>query len=109
MKNNFEMLAKTFYGMENILAEELLQLGATNVREGNRLVRFEGDKGFMYKANLCLRTAIKILKPFHEFTAENEVELYNQIYHFDWKTVMGTNQTFAIDSVVFGKYFNHSG
>ena len=54
MKNNFEMLAKTFYGMENMLAEELLQLGATNVREGNRLVRFEGDKGFMYKVTFAL-------------------------------------------------------
>ena len=108
MENNFEMLAKTFYGMEEILAEELLQLGASNIRKGNRLVHFVGDKGFMYKANLCLRTALKILKPFHEFSAENEAELYDQIYHFDWKTVMGINQTFAIDSVVFGKYFNHS-
>ena len=75
MENNFEMLAKTFYGMEKILAKELLQLGATNIREGNRLVHFMGDKGFMYKANLCLRTAIKILKPFYQFIAENEVEL----------------------------------
>ena len=60
MENNFEMLAKTFYGMEEILAEELLKLGATNIRKGNRLVHFVGDKGFMYKANLCLRTAIKL-------------------------------------------------
>jgi putative N6-adenine-specific DNA methylase len=102
------MLAKTFYGMEKILAEELLQLGATNIRLGNRVVYFEGDKGFMYKANLCLRTAIKILKPFYQFSAENEAELYDQIYQFDWKTIMGPDQTFAIDSVVFGKYFNHS-
>ena len=94
--------------MEEILAEELLQLGASNIRKGNRLVHFVGDKGFMYKANLCLRTAIKILKPFYEFSAENEAELYDQIYHFDWKIVMGINQTFAIDSVVFGKYFSHS-
>ena len=108
MENNFEMLAKTFYGMEKILAKELLQLGATNIREGNRLVHFMGDKGFMYKANLCLRTAIKILKPFYQFSAENEAELYNQIYQFDWKTIMDPDQTFAIDSVVFGKYFNHT-
>tara|TARA_B100000945_G_C20403537_1_gene608692 strand:- start:590 stop:1774 length:1185 start_codon:yes stop_codon:yes gene_type:complete len=108
MDNNFEMLAKTFYGMENILAEELLQLGATNVREGNRLVRFEGDKGFMYKANLSLRTALKILKPFHRFTAENNAELYNQIFNYDWKNILKPDQTFAIDSVVFGKFFNHS-
>ena len=81
MENNFEMLAKTFYGMEEILAEELLKLGATNIRKGNRLVHFVGDKGFMYKANLCLRTAIKILKPFHKFSAENEAELYLSLIH----------------------------
>ena len=69
MENNFEMLAKTFYGMEKILAKELLQLEATNIREGNRLVYFMGDKGFMYKANLCLRPAIKIMKPFYQFNA----------------------------------------
>ena len=63
MEKNFQMLAKTFYGMEKILAVELKQLGAVDVYEGNRLVHFKGDKGFMYKANLCLRTALKILKP----------------------------------------------
>ena len=108
MEDNFEMLAKTFYGMEKILAAELKQLGATNIREGNRLVYFKGDKGFMYKANLCLRTAIKILKPFHDFRASNESELYDQIHQFDWKDIMGPDQTFAIDSVVFGKVFTHS-
>lgn len=108
MEDNFEMLAKTFYGMEKILAAELKQLGATNIREGNRLVYFKGDKGFMYKANLCLRTAIKILKPFHDFRASNESELYDQIHQFDWKGIMGPDQTFAIDSVVFGKVFTHS-
>ena len=66
------MMAKTFYGMEKLLAEELKQLGATEVSEGNRLVHFMGDKGFMYKANLCLRTALKILKPIFQFRAENE-------------------------------------
>ena len=59
MENNFKMMAKTFYGMEKILVAELKQLGAMDVYEGNRLVHFTGDKGFMYKANLCLRTALK--------------------------------------------------
>ena len=65
MEKNFEMLAKTFYGMESLLADELLSLGAQDIKKGNRLVHFKGDKGFMYKANLCLRTALKILKPFY--------------------------------------------
>ena len=80
MDNNFKMLAKTFYGMEKLLAKELKQLGATEVSEGTRLVHFTGDKGFMYKANLCLRTAIKILKPIFEFRADNENVLYEKLY-----------------------------
>ena len=108
MEKNFKMLAKTFYGMEKILALELKQLGAVDVYEGNRLVHFTGDKGFMYKANLCLRTALKILKPIFQFRAENESVLYEKLYHYDWSSLLSADQTFAIDSVVHGKVFNHS-
>ena len=102
------MMAKTFYGMEKILVAELKQLGAMDVYEGNRLVHFTGDKGFMYKANLCLRTALKILKPIFQFRAENESVLYEKLYQFDWSSLLSPDQTFAIDSVVHGKVFNHS-
>lgn len=108
MENNFKMMAKTFYGMEKILVAELKQLGAMDVYEGNRLVHFTGDKGFMYKANLCLRTALKILKPIFQFRAENESVLYEKLYQFDWSSLLFPDQTFAIDSVVHGKVFNHS-
>jgi putative N6-adenine-specific DNA methylase len=108
MENNFKMMAKTFYGMEKILVAELKQLGAMDVYEGNRLVHFTGDKGFMYKANLCLRTALKILKPIFQFRAENESVLYEKLYQFDWSSLLSPDQTFAIDSVVHGKVFNHS-
>ena len=94
--------------MEKILAIELKQLGAMDVYEGNRLVHFTGDKGFMYKANLCLRTALKILKPIFQFRAENEGVLYDKLYHYDWSSLLSYDQTFAIDSVVNGKVFNHS-
>jgi len=102
------MMAKTFYGMEKILVAELKQLGAMDVYEGNRLVHFTGDKGFMYKANLCLRTALKILKPIFQFRADNESVLYEKLYQFDWSSLLSFDQTFAIDSVVHGKVFNHS-
>jgi putative N6-adenine-specific DNA methylase len=108
MENNFKMMAKTFYGMEKILVAELKQLGAMDVYEGNRLVHFTGDKGFMYKANLCLRTALKILKPIFQFRADNESVLYEKLYQFDWSSLLSSDQTFAIDSVVHGKVFNHS-
>jgi putative N6-adenine-specific DNA methylase len=90
------------------LVAELKQLGAMDVYEGNRLVHFTGDKGFMYKANLCLRTALKILKPIFQFRADNESVLYEKLYQFDWSSLLSPDQTFAIDSVVHGKVFNHS-
>ena len=65
MEENFKMVAKTFYGFEEVLSKELKLLGAQDVRSGNRMVSFVGDLGFMYKANLCLRTALKILQPIH--------------------------------------------
>ena len=71
------MVAKTFFGFEEILEKELFQLGAQNVVKGTRSVSFQGDKGFMYKANLALRTALKILKPIHTFKAYNEQTLYD--------------------------------
>ena len=58
MENNFKMIATTFYGMEEMLANELLDLGAQEIIQGNRSVSFKGDKGFMYKVNLCIKTAI---------------------------------------------------
>ena len=108
MKENFKMLAKTFYGFEDILEKELLQLGAQNLKKGNRFVTFEGDKGFMYKANLCLRTALKILKPIHNVRIQNEESLYKVFYNFPWGNYLDVNSKFVIDSVVNGQIFTHS-
>ena len=108
MKENFKMLAKTFYGFEDILEKELLHLGAQNLIKGNRFVTFEGDKGFMYKANLCLRTALKILKPIHSERIQNEESLYKVFYNFPWGNYMDVNSKFVIDSVVNGQIFTHS-
>ena len=108
MKENFKMLAKTFYGFEDILEKELLQLGAQNLIKGNRFVTFEGDKGFMYKANLCLRTALKILKPIHSVRIQNEESLYKVFYNFPWGNYIDVNSKFVIDSVVNGQIFTHS-
>lgn len=102
------MVAKTMFGFEEILAKELRNLGAVNVQEGNRSVSFEGDTGFMYKANLCLRTAIKIVKPIHAFQLKNEEELYKKIYAIDWSPFLTTTTTFAIDTTVNSDNFTHS-
>lgn len=102
------MVAKTFFGFEEILAKELQQLGAQDVTPGTRMVQFAGDKGFMYKANLSLRSALKILKPIYYFRVTNEAALYKGISGIDWSKYLNANQTFVIDSTVHSDKFNHS-
>lgn len=105
---NFKMVAKTFFGFEEILATELTKLGAQGVESGTRMVSFYGDKGFMYKANLALRTALKILKPIKQFKVFNEKSLYLGIKSINWSDYLKVNQSFVIDTTVFSDYFNHS-
>jgi len=108
MEQNFKMIAKTFFGFEEILAKELQQLGAQNVEMGTRMVSFVGDKGFMYKANLALRTALKILKPIYHFRAFNEASLYKGIQGIDWSQYLNAHQTFVVDVTLHSEHFNHS-
>jgi len=102
------MVAKTFAGLETILAKELRQLGAGNIKPGVRVVSFEGDQGFMYKANLALRTALRVLKPIAEFKVQSEDEFYRKIYNIDWSQYFTESGSFAIDATVHSEYFRHS-
>lgn len=102
------MVAKTFFGFEEILAKELQQLGAQEVEIGTRMVSFKGDKGFMYKANLSLRSALKILKPIYHFRAFNDQSLYKGIQGVDWSKYLNANQTFVIDTTIHSDNFKHS-
>ncbi|MDC6386891.1 class I SAM-dependent RNA methyltransferase [Flagellimonas taeanensis] len=108
MAGNFKMMAKTLYGFEPLLAKELRNLGAGRVEEGVRNVTFEGDTGFMYKANLCLRTALKVYKPISTFRVFNEKDLYRSIYELDWPHFFGHDKTFAIDTTMSSEVFNNS-
>lgn len=108
LEDNFTMIAKTFFGFEDILASELHKLGAQKVTPGTRMVSFSGDKGFMYKANLSLRTALKILKPIAGFRAFNDLQLYKGIQTIDWSDHIGPEQTFVIDATVHSDRFRHS-
>lgn len=108
MEDNFNMVAKTLFGFEEILAKELTQLGAVGVKEGVRNVSFSGDKGFMYKANLALRTAIKILKPIKTFRINNEKDLYDNVYKMDWSQYMKSTGTLAVSATVNSTVFTHS-
>lgn len=104
----FELIAKTFQGLEELLAEELTAIGANNIEIGRRMVSFTGNKFLMYKANFCLRTAIRILKPIKKFKALNADEVYNKIKEVKWEDYLDLNKSFAIDSVVFSSEFHHS-
>lgn len=108
MNETFEMVAKTFQGLEEVLAEELRNLGAYNVEPGRRMVAFEGDLAMLYKANLCCRTALRILKPIYKFTATDTDTLYDAVKEFDWSSVLSIDKTFSIDTVAYSDEFTHS-
>ena len=104
----FELIAKTFQGLEEVLAKELVALGANNVQIGRRMVSFSGDKALMYKANFHLRTAVRILKPILHFKASDADQVYNVIKSIEWEKYLDANSTFSVDSVVYSDVFRHS-
>ncbi len=107
-EHDFEMKATTFHGLEDVLVNELMKLGARDIVPFKRGVSFTGDKGFMYKANLCLRTALKVLVPIYSFIANNEHELYAKMKEYEWEELLNTDDTLAINATVNSDEFNHS-
>ncbi len=108
MEQEFELIAKTFMGLEPVLAQELTQIGANNIQIGRRMVSFTGNKEMMYKANFQLHTAIRILKPIKHFKANSADEVYEQVKDIDWSKYIDPKESFAVDSVVFSDEFRHS-
>jgi putative N6-adenine-specific DNA methylase len=107
-KEDFKMIAKTIFGLEEVLSTELQRLGAKDVEVHNRAVSFTGDKGFMYKANISLRTALRILVPITTFSVTDEKSLYNSIQSINWEDYMDVTDTLAIDTVLNSDLFTHS-
>lgn len=103
-----KLIAKTFFGLEKVLEAELKKLGAKETKRINRGVEFEGDQGFLYKANLCLRTALEILVPIYSFQFETQNQYYTRLYEFDWSKYLNYTKTFAINFSIFSKIFTHS-
>ena len=108
MTDKFDMVAKTFLGLEGVLADELRALGAEDVTEGNRVVYFKGDKEILYRANFACRTAVRVLKPFLTLRSNGADDLYEQLKNFDWEQLMTVKTTFAIDATVYSEDFNNS-
>ena len=108
MDVNYKMVATTMMGLESVLEEELILLGAQNICRLNRAVEFIGDLGFMYKANLNLRTAIRILKPIFEANIQSEEELYRSIYRYNWEELLGLRDTFSVHVSGSSSFLKHS-
>ena len=108
MEQTFEMIAKTFQGLEEVLAAELTALGADNIEMGRRMVSFTGDKEMLYRANFCLRTALRILKPIKHFTAADADAVYEAVKEIRWEDYLDPAKSFAVDATVFSEEFRHS-
>ena len=102
------MIAKTMAGLEDVLAEELIGLGANNLEIGKRMVSFEGDLALMYKANIQCRTALRILRPVYEFKAKTTDDIYKKVKAMNWFEHLTEDSTLAIDAITFSDYFTHS-
>jgi putative N6-adenine-specific DNA methylase len=103
-----KIVAKTFYGLEEVLAEELKALGAKSVNTGNRVVEFEGDQEMVYRSNLWLRTAISILIPIKSFKFKDERDFKRQLSQLNFNKYMAVNKTFAVKGAVNSKQFTYS-
>lgn len=108
MVKEFQMLAKTFKGLEDVLAKELIELGANNVQIERRAVSFTGDLRMLYTANFCLRTASRVLVPIATFKAKKTDDIYEQVKQVDWAQYMTEKTTFQIDATVYSDLFRHS-
>jgi putative N6-adenine-specific DNA methylase len=104
-----KLVAKTLYGLEKVLAEELVGLGADDVQTGNRAVFFKGDKSLLYKANYCARTALSILMPVSDFRIRSKDDIYKGGSKIEWDRFMDPDDTFSIVPVINSPHFDHTG
>lgn len=108
MQESFELIAKTFQGLEEVLAQELIELGANDVQIGRRMVSFSGNQEMMYRANFCLRTAVRVLKPISHFRARNADEVYKAVKGIEWKDILDLDTSFVVDTTVYSTEFRNS-
>ena len=108
MQQSFELIAKTFQGLEEVLAQELIELGANDVQIGRRMVSFSGDQEMMYRANFCLRTAVRVLKPISHFRARNADDVYKAVKEIEWKEILDLDTSFVVDTTVYSTEFRNS-
>ncbi len=97
---NFRLAAKTSFGLEEVLANEIKALGGQNITLGNRAVFYEGDLKIIYKSNYFLRTALRVLKEIEFFHFKNVEQFYLKCKNIDWQQHFKVDQSFVIHSTV---------
>src|SRR5436189_4711632 len=95
-------------GIEPVLVGELEALGAAEVEAGRGGVQFAGGRTLLYRANLWLRTAIRVLQPIMEQTVASTDELYEAVGALDWSQYMTPEHTLAVDCNVRDSHITHS-
>lgn len=108
MTSSLQIVAKTLYGLEAVLADEITALGGQEISLQNRAVSFVGDRRLLYAANLKLRTALRVLRPILTFTATNDDQLYRKIQEVDWAAYLSPADTLAVDCFASSQHFQHS-
>lgn len=106
--DKYNFIAKTFSGLESILEQELLSIGAENVKSLTRGCSFDGDKKLMYRVNYECRTALRVLMHIKSFPVNSEKDLYKNIKEIAWEDYMDSMGSLAIDAVTFHKVMSHS-
>ncbi len=104
----FPIVAKTLFGLEQVLADELREIGATDIVPGNRSVSFRGGKAELYDANLRCRTATRILRPLATFRVRGADQLYRHAAEIDWLHYLSPTDTLAVDAVIANAPFDNS-
>ena len=102
-------IAKTLYGLEDVLAQELSTLGAGNIKPANRAVIFTGEKEHLYRVNYASHLVLSVLLPVSEFFIRSKEDLYNESTKIDWSIFMDTDSSFLVVPVVNSTIFSHTG
>ncbi|HZK07644.1 MAG TPA: THUMP domain-containing protein [Bacteroidales bacterium] len=107
-KNDFSLIIKTHAGLEQLLADEVTAAGGREVQLLVRAVRCQADTATMYRINYTCRTALRVLRLITEFQANDENELYREIYKLDWPDIFPVEGTFAVNANVSRSEMTHA-
>lgn len=109
MHADLTFTAKTFSGLEGVLAKELEDLGAENIQTANRAVSFQGDLALMVRANLYCRTALNILRQVHGFRFTDKDDFFSQMLGINWSDYFSAGETISVYGVAHrSELFNNT-